>query len=282
LGVILDQLLSRIDMGVLKQVAPYAPAKKVGAQAAILHNLELVLPQLLAHAQINTVLRIAHFLAQICHESDGFCTLEEYASGAAYEGRKDLGNVKAGDGPRFKGRCPLQLTGCNNYGAFTRWMRKIDPNCPDFEAEPELVATWPWAGWAMIFFWEAKSINAVADRDDLVAVTKIVNGGRNGLEDRANCLKRAKLALGRLAGDALSAQQKFPVLVRGMSGEVVERLQRALQAAGYYLLSIDSQFGSGTELAIKTFQRANGLTVDGIVGERTATALATYGLEAVV
>ncbi|WEO73795.1 peptidoglycan-binding protein [Agrobacterium vitis] len=276
----MDQLSSRIDINVLRQVAPYAPSKKVGAQATILRSLSMVLPELLASISIDTSLRISHFLAQICHESDGFCAIEEYASGQDYEGRADLGNTKPGDGVRYKGRSPLQLTGRGNYRAFTAWMRKRNPGCPDFEAEPALVATWPWAGWAMIYFWDVKKLNAVADRDDLVALTRVINGGKNGLADRAACLTRAKLAVGNLAGNMQTAQQGSIALVRGMSGDAVEWLQRALQASGYYLLSIDGQFGAGTEAALKAFQRANGLTVDGIAGRDTRAALLTYASEA--
>jgi putative chitinase len=272
----LMSIVTKIDSSVLKAIAPYAPAKKAGAQAAIIRNFGEMLPELLSSAAITTVLRIPHYLAQVGHESDGFCALEEYASGAAYEGRVDLGNVRTGDGVRFKGRGPIQLTGRDNYRAFTTGMRRRRPDCPDFEAQPELIATWPWAGWATVFFWETKSCNAAADRDDLVAVTKIINGGRNGLTDRANYLAKAKTAIARIAGDQLSGNQRYPVLVRGMFGEPVEAVQRALQAAGHYLLSIDGIFGPGMEAAVKTFQRTRGLTVDGIVGANTAAALSPY------
>jgi len=269
-------IVSKIDSSVLKAIAPYAPAKKAASQAAIIRNFGDLLPELLSSAAITTALRIPHFLAQVAHESDGFCTLEEYASGAAYEGRRDLGNLKSGDGIRFKGRGPIQLTGRDNYRAFAVWMRLRQPDCPDFETAPEMVATWPWAGWATIFFWETKNCNAAADRDDLVAVTKIINGGRNGLIDRANYLTKAKTAIARIAGDQLSGRQRYPVLVRGMYGDSVEVLQRALQAGGHYLLTIDGVFGPGTEGAVMTFQRARGLDVDGIAGAETFAALSAY------
>lgn len=274
-------LSSRIDASVLTAIAPTPPSRKAAAQRAIIAALGEMLPDLLALIECTTPLRIAHFLAQVAHESDGFCTLEEYASGAAYEGRTDLGNVRSGDGVRFKGRGPIQLTGRANHRAFTVWMRRIDPACPDFEARPELVATWPWAGWAAAFFWERNAINTrAADRDDLVAVTKIVNGGRNGLSERAGYLTKAKIAVATLAADRLSGVQVFAVLRRGMVGTSVERLQRGLSAAGHYHLSIDGDFGGGTEGAVRAFQRANGLTADGLAGRLTVSALEPFLPEA--
>jgi putative chitinase len=276
-------LVSRIDASVLKAIAPTPPSKKAATQRAIINAFGEMLPELLTLIECTTPLRIAHFLAQVAHESDGFCTLEEYASGAAYEGRvKDLGNVRPGDGVRYKGRGPIQLTGRGNHRAFTAWMRKIDPACPDFEAKPELVATWPWAGWAAAFFWERNNINTrAADLDDLVKVTKIVNGGRNGLEDRRRYLAKAKTAIATLAADQLSGIQLFPVLRRGMEGEAVEQLQRALATAGYYHLTIDGDFGPGTEGAVRSYQSDTGLTVDGIAGRKTVTSLQDFWPEEV-
>ncbi|MCM2291076.1 peptidoglycan-binding protein [Allorhizobium sp. BGMRC 0089] len=270
-------LLSRLDASVLKAIAPTPPSKKAATQRAIIIAFGAMLPELLTLIDCTTPLRIAHFLAQVAHESDGFCTLEEYASGAAYEGRTDLGNVRPGDGVRYKGRGPIQLTGRANYRAFTSWMRRIDPTCADFEARPELVATWPWAGWAAAFFWERNTINTrAADLDDLVKVTRIVNGGRNGLEDRRRYLGKAKTAIATLAADQLSGVQLFPVLRRGMEGEAVEQLQRALASAGYYHLSIDGDFGPGTEGALRIYQGDTGLTVDGIAGKNTFASLQDY------
>lgn len=231
------------------------------------------LPSLMEQFAINTPLRIEHFIAQAAHESDSFNAIEEYASGRVYEGRLDLGNTQPGDGPRYKGRGPFQLTGRSNYRNFTAWMRSFNPAAPDFEANPDLVETKPWAAWSAIWFWTVKNLNVLADRDDLRGVTKVVNGGYNGYEDRAAKLVRAKAFFAKAAGDAVAAVQGAPVLHRGVKGDAVGDLQEKLQKAGFYHLAIDNDFGGGTEGAVIAFQKANGLVADGIVGQKTAAAL---------
>lgn len=141
---------------------------------------------------IVTALQKAHFLAQVAHESDGFRTATEYASGRAYEGRADLGNVQPGDGMRFKGRGLIQLTGRENYAAFSHAVGRGDY----FLREPAAVAMLPWAAIAAGWFWKRKGLNSLADRDDVVAVTKRINGGTNGLEDRKLRLAQAKKLFG--------------------------------------------------------------------------------------
>jgi putative chitinase len=144
----------------------------------------------MADAGIDTPLRRAHFLAQIAHESGGLRWLEELASGAAYEGRADLGNDLQGDGPRFKGRGLIQLTGRANYAEFERAVGRDLTSSTAAAAQvaedPDLcvrAATW---------FWSERGLNALADADDLEAVTRRINGGLNGLDDRAKYLARAK------------------------------------------------------------------------------------------
>jgi putative chitinase len=137
--------------------------------------------------EINTPLRQCHFLAQIGHESGELRYREELASGRAYEGRKDLGNVEEGDGPRFKGRGLIQLTGRANYkeyGEFLGW---------DLLESPQVVAEDAGicadvAGW----FWAKRRLNKYADQDDVTTITKRINGGLNGLEDRKRILQLAK------------------------------------------------------------------------------------------
>lgn len=136
----------------------------------------------------------AHFLAQLAHESDGFNTATEYASGKAYEGRADLGNTQKGDGVRFKGRGLIQCTGRSNYSAYSAW-KYGDDRCV---RNPEMLAALPDAVDAAFWYWCVRrpSCRTRAMADDLVGVTKAVNGGKNGLEDRRKKLAQAKQLFG--------------------------------------------------------------------------------------
>lgn len=131
-------------------------------------------------------LRLAHFMGQCAHESGGFRYMEEIASGAAYEGRADLGNTQPGDGKRYKGRGPIQLTGRTNYRAFGREVGI------DFEAHPEIVAHPSIGLMAAVRYWNSRNLNALADADDLDGITRKINGGTNGLEDRKVQTAKAK------------------------------------------------------------------------------------------
>ncbi|HET6844077.1 MAG TPA: glycoside hydrolase family 19 protein [Candidatus Angelobacter sp.] len=142
--------------------------------------------------QINTPLRKAHFLAQLGHESASMIYTSEIANGNAYEGRADLGNTQPGDGPLFKGRGLIQITGRNNYTAYGK-ARNRDFITGD---NPKLLATDPnlaadSAGW----FWATRNLNALADQDDVLAITKKINGGTNGLDDRKLRLNICKCLL---------------------------------------------------------------------------------------
>lgn len=141
--------------------------------------------------EINAPLRIAHWLAQVGHESLNFIYTEELADGSAYEGRKDLGNIVVGDGKFFKGRGIIQLTGRTIYEEYGKYVDF------DFTSAPKALAALPYsvdsAGW----FWSIyKKINPLADQDSILGVTKKVNGGLNGFSDRKQRLFIAKKALG--------------------------------------------------------------------------------------
>lgn len=138
---------------------------------------------------VTTRLRICHFLAQAVHETDGFRTLEEYGGSAyfaRYDGRRDLGNTQAGDGARYHGRGVFQLTGRSNYRRFGALIGV------DLEAEPEL-AKRPDLSLTIAFaYWREREINPAADADDVAQVTRLINGGRNGLAERTRHLENAK------------------------------------------------------------------------------------------
>jgi putative chitinase len=136
------------------------------------------LGQAFARYHINTKARVAMAVAQWAHESDHFRTSEEYASGAAYEGRADLGNTHPGDGKRFKGRGRIQITGRTNYVAMAK---ALDISCVD---SPEILSRCPYSELASGQWWSDHGCNAFCDRGDFVGLTRRINGGTNGLHER--------------------------------------------------------------------------------------------------
>jgi len=132
---------------------------------------------------INTRDRLVHFLAQILHESAGFTRTREMGSAKyfmKYEGSKILGNVRKGDGVRFKGRGLIQITGRWNYTAmYTSWRRQYD-----ILNHPELVETPLLAVRSAFWYWTIRHCNKWADTKCCMSVTKAVNGGLNGLAQR--------------------------------------------------------------------------------------------------
>jgi putative chitinase len=140
---------------------------------------------------INTDLRLEHFLCQALHEADGFRTLQEYASGDAYDTRTDLGNTAAkdGDGRLYKGRGIFQTTGRANYAAAGKAMGL------DLIAHPELLAQPRNAVWSACIYWQSRKLNDYADKDDIFTITKRINGGTNGLDSRKAYLRVVKAVL---------------------------------------------------------------------------------------
>lgn len=164
----------------------------IHASAATLDRYYDILKSAMPDHGITSSLRMAHFLAQLGHESGEFRYTEELASGAAYEGRADLGNTEPGDGQRFKGRGLIQVTGRNNYTAFGK-SRGLDYTT---DSTARLLSTDPnLAVDASCWFWETNGLNGIADSDSVNAVTYKVNGGYNGLDDRKTKLARAKFFL---------------------------------------------------------------------------------------
>jgi putative chitinase len=169
--------------------------------------------------------RLAHYLAQLAHESGRFRYDREVwgptAAQTRYDTRIDLGNTAArdGDGYRFRGRGPIQVTGADNYRDLTAWAQALDPSAPDFEAQPDAVLTDPWEGLAPIWFWETRGLNAYADRNDPEMLCRRINGGLNGYEDRLALYTAAALVLlGYLPDEVRRFQADAGLAVDGVAG----------------------------------------------------------------
>lgn len=260
--------------------------------------------ELLPKYGITTERRVAHFLSQCAHESGGFKRLEENLNYSAkalravfgrYFGpapKRDadeyhrqpemianyvymdefrkykMGNVEDGDGWRFRGRGLKQLTGRENY---TNFGKSVGMSA---EEAAEYVATPAGAIESACWFWDAKNLNNIADTDDVKRMTKVINGGSIGLDDRKKRYMHAMQVLGMdaedLAADDDDVQEiidDIGVLRKGAKGEGVKIMQEALG------VSADGDFGPGTERALKEWQAANGLTADGIAGPATFAKL---------
>ena len=140
----------------------------------------------MAEFDISTPARQASFLSQIGHESGQLRYVKELASGNAYEGRLSLGNTQPGDGIRYKGRGLIQITGRANY---TACMLALDIDCVE---HPEILETPANACRSAGWFWKSHGLNELADTGNQIAVTRRINGGTNGLDDRLALFNVAK------------------------------------------------------------------------------------------
>ncbi|SQI69692.1 bacteriophage protein [Salmonella enterica subsp. houtenae serovar Houten] len=167
--------------------------------------------------EINTPLRKSHFMAQILHETGFLMYTEETASGNVYEGRGDLGNNQTGDGPLFKGRGLLQITGRSNYTKCQEYLKtKLNGRMFDITSSvskaKQLSENPRYAALASGYFWKyiKPKLNTTADKDDVYWVSVYVNGWAvqehpyypdkarepNHMDDRVNKLSIVKNAFG--------------------------------------------------------------------------------------
>jgi putative chitinase len=144
---------------------------------------------------ITTPLRIAHWMAQATHETEGFLYLHELwgptPAQQRYEGRADLGNTQKGDGFLFRGRGVFQLTGRANYADYGKLIGLGLVDHPELAEDPEISVLIACA------YWKRHGLNDLADADDVTTITRRINGGLNGIDERKAALARAKLVLGR-------------------------------------------------------------------------------------
>ena len=254
---------------------------------------------------INTTNRIAGFMAQCAHESNDFRVLEEnlnYSvenlnrvfgryfgtppkrSAAEYARNPQkianyvymdefrsptsrLGNTQPGDGWKFRGGGIKQLTGRSNFARFGASIGMTADQAADY------VRTKKGAFESACWFWQTNNLERFADRDDIDGMSRAVNGGDNGLVDRRNRYNRAKSVIGRVTSaptpvnpqitDAVTVPQQpatsQTTLQRGSSGDLVRQVQRALK------LTADGSYGAMTEQAVRSWQRINRFTVNGVL-----------------
>lgn len=147
----------------------------------------------MAEFDINTPQRQAAFLAQVGHESGGLhWTTEIWGPTIAqshYEGRADLGNTQPGDGIKYRGRGLIQVTGRDNYRRIGDLLDAELETTPERLAEPELAAR------SAACFWAQHGLNELADVGDFMRITRKINGGTNGMEDRLVLWSDAKAVL---------------------------------------------------------------------------------------
>lgn len=275
--------------------------------AAMVNNPEIdewyeAIARILPDFDIDTPERVAGFIAQCAHESGDFKVLEEnlnYSEKALNSvfgryfgpGKRNaaeyarnpekianyvymdefrskagqMGNTQPGDGWRFRGRGLKQLTGRNNYEAFAK-DAKITA-----EKAAEYLETKKGAVHSACWFWKKNNLNKFADANDIVGMTKKINGGTIGLEDRTARYEKAMAVMTGKAPVATKAAvaetpsaPKGNVVKRGSTGTAVKEIQRLIGVS-----PADGVFGPGTEAAVKAWQAKNGLTPDGVVGPAT-------------
>jgi putative chitinase len=246
--------------------------------------------------EINTVNRAAGFLAQCGHESNGFTVLKENLNYSAeglnkifkkyfptvesaqpyarnpekiankvYASRMGNGPEFSGDGYKFRGRGAIQLTGRDNYTQFAMSVgMTVDAAVADLETLDGAIESACW-------FWKKNGLNQICDSDDIVKMTKRINGGIIGLEDRTKHYNHAKAVLGGAhveeSHTAPTSSVAYETVRLGSKNQTVAAVQAKLG------LSADGNFGPGTEKAVKAWQQANGLTPDGIMGPKSLQKL---------
>lgn len=280
-----------------EQFADLAPKAKNSDE------LYAAMSELCPKYDVNTPERLAGFIAQCGHESAGFTVMSEnlnysadglnkifpkyfvkagrdaaaYArnpekiANVVYASRMGNGDTASGDGWKHRGRGYIQLTGKDNYTKFAAAVGK------SVDEAVKYLDTVKGALESALWFWKANKLNDTADKNDITAMTKKINGGTIGLEDRKKHYEHALDVLGgKVAPKAAAAPAKASgssslnlneTLNIGSKGDTVAAVQKKLG------LTADGDFGPGTKRAVKEFQAKNGLVADGVAGPKTLAKL---------
>ncbi|MEQ8823401.1 MAG: clostripain-related cysteine peptidase [Filomicrobium sp.] len=246
-------------------------------------------------------LRMAHFMAQVGHESGKFkidreslyyttpravrtswpsrfptdastrpyLRNEQALAARVYDNRPQLGNTTPGDGFKYRGRGLIQITGKWAYNKYGRDLGL------DFVGNPELATDPETALRIAAKFWFDRKLNRFADRNDIKRITYFINGGYNGFASRKAHFAEAW----SIWGSGEPKPRPLDYLARGDKGATITKLQKLLTQAGYPLGEIDGDFGGKTEKAVMRFQLENGLNVDGTVAPKTMQLLEAVAKE---
>jgi putative chitinase len=250
--------------------------------------------EILPKYDITTPERVASFLSQCGHESADFtATIENLNYGAkgllgifkkyfpsqslaesyerkpekianrVYADRMGNGPESSGDGWKYRGKGLIQLTGKDNHSKFAKSIDKSLDEVLDYLLTKEGALE------SACWFWKDRKINAPADKCDTTQVTKLVNGGTHGLEDRQKRFNNAMSVFGGKSAPvaATKSSTSYQTIKKGSKNDTVKAVQEALG------LAADGIFGAGTEKAVKDWQAKNGLDADGIAGPATLKKL---------
>ena len=280
------------SLGLKKAHKNYLKAFELSDQRGTLHK-----------EGIDTAMRLAHFLAQILHESQGLSVLRENmsyrasriievfgvnrhsAAVTAAEAQvfaknpealanrvygfgnpkkaQELGNTGQNDGWLFRGGGLMMNTGKGAYRRLSDYIKV------DLLANPDLITEPEYALFPAIYAWNQISANKFADANNIRAITKGINGGYNGFEDRVAWFNKVWKLL--MAVDETVFEKPWQNVT---ADPKIRQLQRNLNDLGATpRLSVDGLFGPATESAVRAFQSANGIAVDGIAGDATIAAL---------
>ena len=171
-------------------MTPAELAQATGARIDRATEFLPIIEQAAPDFNITTPERMAAFLAQVGHESGGFHWLTELwgptSTQTRYEGREDLGNTQAGDGFKYRGRGLIQLTGRANYQLASNAL------ATDFIGDPDQLAQPEYAVRSAMWFWQSHGLNELADVGQFEHITRIINGGLNGEDQRLALYAAAK------------------------------------------------------------------------------------------